>query len=94
MGGLYLGYYNTSKHGFGHVLLCMPDKFIQAPLTRVANNKKKQCAVCTLYSKNVINFPHMLVSFKPHWYVSHTMSIKSENIKLPINWKLCSRATT
>lgn len=34
MGGPYLGYYNTSTHGFGHVLVCMPDKFIEMPIIR------------------------------------------------------------
>lgn len=34
MGGPYLGYYNTSVHGFGHVLVCMPDKFIEMSIIR------------------------------------------------------------
>lgn len=36
MGGPYLGYYNTRIHGFGHVLVCMPDKLTKMAMIRDA----------------------------------------------------------
>lgn len=63
MGGLYLGYYNTSTHAFGHVLECMPDKFIEMPIIRDAILKyNAQDAFSMLQSKKACKYPVLCLS--------------------------------
>lgn len=85
-------------HGFGHVLVCMPDKFIKIPIIRDASLKYNVYGALTMLQlsrfTNALFYACLTLITNKTQYFCHTTPIISEASEVVLNRQPCSKTQT